>query len=114
MEQKRAPTGNSYLDLMRNTKTKDVKVVIPQKRQIVEEQHHRCYICHKALSEGICHFKDVHGPDPKSGSPSVGLRALCASCYFDVNAGKKPEEIKKVDDKKPEIKKDIRKESGWF
>ena len=90
INEKRASTGSTYLDLLRNTKTTDVKVVLPQKRQVVEDQRHRCYVCHKALSEGICHFKEVEGPDPKTGANSKGLRALCASCYFDFSHGKNP------------------------
>lgn len=114
--EKRQSTGNTYVDLLRNSgKTADVKIVLPQKRQVVEDQRHRCFICHKALSEGMCFFRELHGPDPKTSIPSFGLRALCASCYFDVNQGKKPEikplanEQKSKEEKKAALKKD----SGW-
>jgi len=89
INEKKASTGSSYLDLLRNTKTKDIKVVLPQKRGVVEAQRNRCFICQKTLSEGICHFEEIDGPDPKTGANSRGLRALCPSCYFDLGRAKK-------------------------
>ena len=69
----------------------------------------------KALSEGMCFFRELHGPDPKTSTPSFGLRALCASCYFDVNQGKKPEIKPLADDQKSKEEKRaaLKKDSGW-
>lgn len=88
-KEKRASTGSGYLDLLRNTKTADVKVVVPKRRAVVEAQRSRCYVCHKALSEGICHFEEIDGPDPKTGANSRDLRAVCSSCFFDLTRKKK-------------------------
>ena len=83
--------GNAYTNALRNIKIADVKMVIPQRRAIVDSQRGRCYFCQKSLGEGICHFEMIEGPDPKTGVVSKSLRALCVSCYFDVNHGlKKP------------------------
>ncbi|VVB79927.1 Uncharacterised protein [uncultured archaeon] len=102
--------ASNYLGALRNSKMKDVKIVMPQKRGIVDAQRNRCYVCQKTLSAGICHFEEIEGPDPKSGANSRALRAVCSPCYFDIKTGKKPV----IKSAQPEPKKEVETKDDDF
>ena len=83
---------NSYIDALKNSKTSDTKMILSPRRQIVEHQKRRCYICEKTLENITCYFSVVEGPDMENGINSKELRALCPPCLFAL--GKNP--IKQV------------------
>ncbi len=89
--------ANSYVDALRGKENKTPTIMSP-KRMIVKEQKERCYMCEKSLSNLMCYFAEIEGPDMNTGLPSKGTRAICSSCFFSL--GKNP--VKEV--KKPVMK----------
>lgn len=88
---------NSYLDALRNSKTSDTQMRLSPRRQIVEHQKRRCYMCEKSLENVTCYFAIVEGPDMETGINSKELRAICPSCTFSL--GKEPvKQNKKIKD----------------
>ena len=86
-------TNNIYIDTIQKSKIrKDVKMAISPKREIVLRQKNKCYLCERNLSDTMCHFANVFGPNAnknqKAEIPSNELRALCPNCFF--NLGKNP------------------------
>src|SRR3989344_3062690 len=98
---------NSYIDTLRrlnsgkNTKINiaekrvaqsvkpmNVKINMSPKRQIIEYQQGRCYMCETSLGNGMCNFTIIKGPDPKNNLPTKEMRAVCMNCFFKL--GKDP------------------------
>jgi hypothetical protein len=93
--------ANSYIDALRNSKTSDTKMILSPRRQIVEKQKRRCYMCEKTLENVTCYFGIVEGPDMNTGINSKELRAICPPCFFAL--GKEPiKQVKKQKDVKVE------------
>jgi hypothetical protein len=87
---------NEYVDALRG-KEKDTKTILSPKRQIVENQKGRCYMCEKSLGTAMCYFAEVEGPDLNTGIQSKSMRALCPPCFFAL--GKNPvKQLKKAKD----------------
>lgn len=110
---------NDYINVLRKSKTNNVKIALSPRRQIVEKQHKRCYICEKSLSNMTCYFEIVEGPDMKTGVVSKELRALCPSCRFSL--GKNPvkksgkrETEKEIKERKQKEKKQEQEEINLF
>ncbi|MGY4884581.1 MAG: hypothetical protein ACP5NZ_03310 [Nanobdellota archaeon] len=79
--------GNTYVDALRG-KEKDTKTILSPKRQIVERQKGRCYMCERNLGNAMCYFAEVQGPDMDTGINSNEMRAICPPCFFAL--GKNP------------------------
>ena len=102
--------ANSYVDALRG-REKNTPTILSPRRQIVKAQKERCYMCEKSLSNIMCYFAEIEGPDMSTGINSKELRAVCSSCFFGlgpnpVKENKKPvtREIEKarVKEKKQE------------
>jgi hypothetical protein len=101
---------NSYMDALRNSKTSDTQMRLSPRRQIVERQKRRCYMCEKSLENVTCYFSIVEGPDMETGINSKELRAICPSCTFSL--GKDPvKQAKKSKDVEREKEKAKQKKS---
>ena len=101
-------TENAYIEALRKTKTSDTKMILSPKRQLVEHQNKRCYLCEKSLDNMTCYFEVVEGPDMVIGVVSKEQRALCPPCRFSL--GKNPvKQVKKAKDIK--AKKDKEKKA---
>ena len=81
-QKKNKMESNSYLDALRSSKTSDTPMRLSPRRQIVEKQKRRCYMCEKTLENITCYFSVVEGPDMNTGINSKELRAICPSCFF--------------------------------
>jgi hypothetical protein len=102
--------ANSYVDALRNSKTSDTQMRLSPRRQIVEKQKRRCYMCEKTLENITCYFTIVEGPDMITGINSKELRAICPNCFFAL--GKDPvKEIKKSKDSEREKERAKQKKS---
>lgn len=75
-------TNNAYVDALKNSKVNKIEMKVSPRRQIVEYQKNKCYICERNLRDSMCYFSIIQGPDPKTGIPSKETRAVCASCRF--------------------------------
>ena len=75
---------NIYIRALKDSKVKKIEIKVSPRRQIVEYQGNRCYICGISLRDSMCYFEKIHGPDPKTKLPSEDMRAVCASCRFKV------------------------------
>jgi len=89
--------GNSYVDALRG-KEKNTPTILSPRRQIVRAQKERCYMCEKSLSNIMCYFADIEGPDMNTGISSKGTRAICSSCFFGLG----PNPVKEM--KKPVVR----------
>lgn len=98
--------ANSYIDALRNSKTSDTQMKLSPRRQIVEKQKRRCYMCEKTLENVTCYFAVVEGPDMETGINSKELRAICPSCTFSLkdNPIKQIKKTKDVDREKEKAK----------
>lgn len=98
-------TDNAYIEALKKSPMRDVKMISSPKRQIVQNQKGKCYMCERPLSDVMCQYEVVEGPDMKTGMPSKELRALCAACF--THSGKNPKkEMKKIPEKKEKPKKE--------
>ncbi len=99
--------ANAYVDALRNSKTSNTKMILSPKRQIVEHQKERCYMCEKSLGNIMCYFAVIEGPDVNTGINSKELRAICPPCYFGL--GENPvKQVKKMRDVTKEKEKEKR------
>ncbi len=91
-----------YVDALKKSKINNVPIKRSPKREIIENQKGRCYMCEKYLGNEITNFAEVEGPDMKTGKISKELRALCSSCFFGL--GKNPVKVlrKKTEKQKQE------------
>ncbi|MFH1503412.1 MAG: hypothetical protein ABIE36_02030 [Candidatus Diapherotrites archaeon] len=96
--------NNAYVDALRNSKTSDTKMILSPKRQIVENQKGKCYVCEKTLGNAMCYFSVVEGPDMNTGINSKELRAICPSCYFSLGKNPVKQEKKSMDSEKEKTK----------
>jgi len=98
---------NAYVDALRNSKTSNTKTILSPRRQIVEHQKGRCYMCEKTLGNAMCYFAEVQGPDMNTGITSKEMRAICPPCFFalgvnPVKINKKSKEVEKEKEREKE------------
>lgn len=113
---------NSYVDALRNSKISNTQMRLSPRRQIVERQKRRCYMCEKSLENVTCYFSVVEGPDMETGINSKELRAICPSCIFslgndpvkqtkktkDVDREKERQKQKKSEDEEANLFKELK------
>lgn len=81
-------TDNAYINALNKSNLKsNAKISHSPKGQIILDQKDRCYLCDKSFGNTMRYFSTISGPDPKTGIPSKGVRAICTDCYF--KSGKK-------------------------
>jgi hypothetical protein len=80
-----------YVDALKKSKINNIPMKLSPKREIIEHQKGRCYMCEKIMGNEIRNFGIVEGPDMVTGLVSKELRAICPSCYF--NLGKNPVKV---------------------
>jgi hypothetical protein len=98
-----------YVDALKKSKINNVPMKRSPRREIIDHQKGRCYMCEKYLGPEITNFGEVEGPDMVSGLVSKELRAICSSCYF--NLGKNPVKVaKKKSEKRPVEREPTREE----
>lgn len=97
-------TDNIYIEALKNSPIRDIKLTSSPKRQIVQKQKGKCYMCERPLSDVMCQYEVVEGPDMATGMPSKELRALCSACF--IHLGKNPKkEVRKIERPKEKPKK---------
>ena len=93
--------ASDYIDALKKSKVSDTKTILSPKRQIVENQKGRCFMCEKSLGNAMCYFADVQGPNMNTGINSKEMRAICPPCFFAL--GKEPiKQLKKTKDAEKE------------
>jgi hypothetical protein len=94
-----------YVDALKKSKINNIPMKRSPRRELIEHQKGRCYMCEKYLGTEMTNFGEVEGPDMVTGLVSKELRAICPSCYF--NLAKNPVKVAR---KKTEKQKQAERE----
>lgn len=88
--------NNLYLNLLKQSKIKKIELkkhqnkIIPRtieikkapKREIIEEQKNRCFLCKSHFGTAFPQFVMIEGPNPETNTIERKMRAICQDCYF--------------------------------
>lgn len=66
-------TNNAYLNVLKNSKMKKVKMINSERRDALKKQNNLCASCKKSLNPSYMSFKK---------NPDGSWIALCSTCYY--------------------------------
>jgi hypothetical protein len=88
--------NNIYLNLLKKSPQRKVELKKHQnkvirrtieikkspRREIIEQQKNRCFLCKSHFGTAFPHFVMIDGPDSDTKKITRKMRAICQDCYF--------------------------------